>query len=245
MITIGELQLYIGKKSDYRAPFWNCVKAVNHARPRLRLIWRLDRLVARACRLPPSPLEKLEEIEQQKQLKAHESGFVDEIKKAIGTYSDDPVPADMVRRAPILKPYSDDPAPADVVRWAPVLKRVNSHQHETKVKALGQNTSFIMGYPEVKDFVAFASWLDFAYQFMKWRERVWPALSSFLAVVVQLENEDYFMQVFSGPVPNAQSMKKEMARGRALWRQRKRRLRQKTKIAEIRQKTSPKTVTKS
>jgi hypothetical protein len=206
LITIGELQLYIGKKSDYRAPFWKCVKAVNHAQPRLRLIWRLDRLVARACRLPPSPLEKLEELQQQKQLKAHESGFIDEIKKAIGTYSDDPVPA-------------------DVVRWAPVLKRVNSHQHETKVKALGPNTSHIMGYPEVRDFVAFTSWLDFAYQSMKWRERVWPALKSFLPVVVQLENEDYFRQVFSGPVPNAQSMKKEMARGKALWRQRERRLR--------------------
>jgi len=55
LITIEELQPYIGKENSYRAPFWNCVKAVNHARPSLRLISRLDRLVARACRRPPSP----------------------------------------------------------------------------------------------------------------------------------------------------------------------------------------------
>jgi hypothetical protein len=209
LITIEKLQPYIGKENSYRAPFWNCVKAVNHARPSLRLISRLDRLVARACRRPPSPSEKLGVLQQQKQLSADECGFVDEIKKAISL-------------------YADEPAPSDVLKWAPVLRHVSSCQYETKVKALGANTSYITGYPEVRNFVAFAGWLDFAYQEMKWTQRIWPALSLFEIVVLQLENETYFRRVFSGPVPTAKSMKEEMARWKTVHRQRRRRLKKKT-----------------
>jgi hypothetical protein len=241
LITIEALQPYLGKVNSYRAPFWKCVKAVNNERPSLRLISRLDKLVARASGLPLSPLEKLEILQEENQLNLQEAGFVEEIKKAINTYSNEPVLPDPMRWAPFLKPYSEDPVPSDVVRWASVLKRVNSRQYETQVKTLGQNAPHIMRYSEVTDFVAFARWLDFTYQYLKWRERIWPALSSFLTVLVQLENEIYFRQVFSGPVPKAVSMKSEMARFRSRLRQRKHRRALKTQSPKI---SRPKSVTK-
>jgi hypothetical protein len=204
LITLEDLQPYIGKKRSYRTPFWKCVCAVNHARPGMHLIQRLNRLVERARRLPSSPLEKLRVLRQQGRLIAHESGLVGQIEKTIGI-------------------HSNNPAPANVVGWAPVLKRVTSPECEIQVEALRKDASHIMSYPEVTNFIAFTRWLDFACQFSKWQERYSQALSSFWIVLVQLENENYNKQVFSDPVPDAESMKEDMAKSRAVHRQRRRR----------------------
>jgi hypothetical protein len=79
---VGELQPAIGKRKKYRVPFWKCVVALDHARPGLALIRTLDRLVTRACNLPPSPLTRLRNLLQDGQLNAHQSGLVHEIAKA-------------------------------------------------------------------------------------------------------------------------------------------------------------------
>ena len=83
--SVVALQYAIGRTNVCRTPFWKCVRALDHARPKLRLQLRLAHLVKRACKTPPSPLATLRTSQQ---LNAHELALVDDIAKAFFDYAD-------------------------------------------------------------------------------------------------------------------------------------------------------------
>ena len=206
---VAELQQAIGKKRAYRAPFWNCVIALDRARPKLKLIWTLNKLVERACRLPPYPPTKLRAL--QKHLNLQERPLVDEIVKAIES-------------------PSDPPASNVMAKWAPVLERVNSPQCKAKVEALRRNAPHIMQYQEVKDFIAFTRWLDFAWETAKWSQRYRCADALSIILLSPLQNPRYEKQwnkVVLWPPRDIAQIKRNVAKDRAAERQRSLRLRQK------------------
>jgi hypothetical protein len=200
---VAELQRAIGKTSAYRAPFWKCVVALDHAQPGLALIATLDGLVKRACSLPPGPLVQLRTLQQQGVLRSSDSTLVDELASMSDKQLDEPPPA--------------------AAKWTSILERVASQQYRKKANSFRINAAHLMHDHKVKDFMAFCLYRDFAYEHRKWLDRYLPSLEPFALFLAELENEAYDQQrncILFGYVRDNKTLKRAHAKAMSAARQR-------------------------
>ena len=71
-------------------PFWNCVKALDERRAKLVLIPTLEEMVNHATSMPPSPMVRLLQAEEQGKLRAQEQSALATLDAHLQSGSDDP-----------------------------------------------------------------------------------------------------------------------------------------------------------
>ena len=199
---VGKLQPFLGRDKPVRVPFWNCVKALDGRRKKLRLIATLETMVDRATSMQPSPMVALLQAEARGELSTEEQAALRELDEHLGSGVEEP--------------------PSNLKACRSLFVRVPSPAYEKLLRGLPRT---ILD-ERFKDVMDYAAYLDFCRRNRAWTERYMATLEDLYGFLLQFDYDPFYQQlnrVLFGRTPTAVEVVEGHARFKARERQQARR----------------------